>query len=120
MVKDYNFGKFMSRIYSFIASIFAITLIILGVIIIINRKTKKGEIVVETTSTNKLTTSPASTKGTKIVKEIETKEDNTTGIILIIVGILILLIAWLWVYFTHKNKDLQNVQGIGVEKDITF
>ena len=119
MVKDYNFGKFMSRIYSIIASIFAITLIILGIIIIINTKTKKGEIIVEAKNTITSNTSPASTKGTKIVKEIEQK-DNSTGIILIITGIIILLAAWLWVYFTHRNKDLQNVQGIGVEKDITF
>ena len=114
MVKDYNFGKFMSRIYSIIASIFAITLIILGIIIIINTKTKKGEIIIEAKNTYS-----DSTKDTKIVKEIEQK-DNSAGIILIITGIIILLAAWLWVYFTHKNKDLQNVQGIGVEKDITF
>ena len=55
----------------------------------------------------------------KKMKEIEQK-DNSAGIILIITGILILLAAWIWVYFTHRNKDLQNVQGIGVEKDITF
>ena len=112
MVKDYNFGKFMSRIYSIIASIFAITLIILGIIIIINTKTKKGEIIIEAKNTY------SETKDTKIVKEIEQK-DNSAGIILIITGIIILLVR-LWVYFTHKNKDLQNVQGIGVEKDITF
>lgn len=118
MVKDYNFGKFMSKIYSFIASIFAITLIILGIIIIMNTKTTKGEIIVETKNTKTSDTSPDSIDDKKIVTEIEQKDN--TGIILIIIGILILIVAWLWVYFTHKNKDLQNVQGIGVEKDITF